>query len=564
MQLVSVQIHNFRSLDDVTLTLGNYGLLVGENNGGKTNVIDALRVFYEKGLSYERLRDFPKFETTDHESWIDIEYLLTDEEYADLKDEYQRPDNRLKVRKYLQTEAKGSDGKKLTGIHGYTKDDSIADEHFYGAKNVQQGKFGHVIHIEELGQLADHTKMTGPSALRDMVNDIVKNLVGSSGSFQELTGEFVQFAETFKTEETGDGQSLAGLETDINAEIDEWDARFRLDINPPSETEIVRNLVSHVVEDRMLGEEVDPARFGQGFQRHLIYTLVRIAARYKSPPQPKPRKDFTPQMTLILFEEPEAFLHPMQQKVLCRSLRTLAERKGGQLLAASHSPYFVSQNVEDIPAIARLHRKDGRTVVGQLNDDALSEVFAENQEIHDILKGTKYEACPEDLTDDMEAVKLFLWLDSERCGLFFARHAFLVEGPTEKALLGYLFAKGIVEAPRGGVFVLDCLGKFNIHRFMNLLAPLNVSHSVLFDADGGAAPHAAIKELIEDSANDCTHKIDTFPEDVEAFLGIEKAGSPHRKPQHMMLRLRDGRVAEDKVAELAKKVRDLLPEGPPG
>ncbi len=54
--------------------------MVGANNSRKNNVMDALRIFYEKGLKYEKSRDFPKFDTEDNESWIEIEYSLSENE----------------------------------------------------------------------------------------------------------------------------------------------------------------------------------------------------------------------------------------------------------------------------------------------------------------------------------------------------------------------------------------------------------------------------------------------------------------------------------------------------
>jgi len=59
MRIREMTLHNFRSIDDAKINLGNYSLLVGANNSGKSNVIDSLRVFYEKGLKFEDDRDFP-------------------------------------------------------------------------------------------------------------------------------------------------------------------------------------------------------------------------------------------------------------------------------------------------------------------------------------------------------------------------------------------------------------------------------------------------------------------------------------------------------------------------
>ena len=60
MKLKHITIHNFRSIHDATLNLFDYNLLVGPNNAGKSTVIDAIRVFYEKdGFKYKSDRDFP-------------------------------------------------------------------------------------------------------------------------------------------------------------------------------------------------------------------------------------------------------------------------------------------------------------------------------------------------------------------------------------------------------------------------------------------------------------------------------------------------------------------------
>ena len=557
MRIAKITLHNFRSIADATFDLVDYSLMIGANNSGKSNVMDALWVFYEKILKYEEGRDKPRFNTKDDESWIDIEFVLTNDEYANLKDEYRQPNNRVKVRKYLHTHVKGTDGKPRQGIYAYIADE-VSDEHFYGAKNVQQGKLGDIIYIPAVSRLDDHTKLSGPSALRDLLNDILKKLVKSSKAFETLTTGFKAFTKDFKIEETDDNKSLAGLEKDINDDIEEWDTGFELQINPVTDTDIIKNLVSYKIIDKALGERLEAGQFGQGFQRHLIFTLIKTAAEYQPATKQNKKKEFSPDMTLLLFEEPEAFLHPAQQNALCRSLRKIAAGEGNQCLVSSHSPHFVSQNADDIPAITRLCRNGIDSVAGQITEAALQQIFADNQQINAMLNGTRYEPEADDLKEEMESVKYFLWLDSERCGMFFARQVLMVEGPTERVLFNYLLNTGKMKMPKGGLFVLDCLGKFNIHRFMNLVDRLNIPHSVLFDGDNGNPPHDKIAALIESSKNSGTQKIDTFPEDIEAYLGVPKVSRPHRKPQHVMLYLRDGKIEPTKLTALIKKVEALI------
>jgi putative ATP-dependent endonuclease of the OLD family len=556
VKISEITIHNFRSIAESTFCLGDYSLLIGANNAGKSNVIDALRAFYEK-IKFEDKHDFPKFKTDDDESWMDIEFVLTSDEYLSLKDEYKRSESRLKVRKYFKTKQKGKDGKVKQGIYAYTGD-QLSDDFFYGAKNVQQGKLGDIIYIEAVSRLDEHTKLTGPSPLRELLQSIMNKLVASSVSFNALTEEFQTFAKKFKTEETEDQRSLLLLEREINEDITDWDAEFVLQINPISQTDMVKNLISYNVVDRILGEALEAKQFGQGFQRHLIFSLIRRAAVYQSISLPTNKKDFSPSMTLLLFEEPEAFLHPTQQSVLCRSLQLIGSQEGNQVLISSHSTNFVSYNADDITSIIRLCRQKDRTVTGQIMADDLNRLFNDNQQINSLLNKTKKKIHEDDMRNDMEAVKYFLWLNPERCGMFFAGQVLLVEGTTERVILNYLFNTGQIDTPPGGIFVLDCIGKYNIHRFMNLLGPLKVTHSVLCDCDNGQGDHPIVMELIEGSKNDFTYKIVSFEIDFEDFLGIKKGMSPHRKPQHAMLKLKDGSIPPEKMDSLKKVVQDLI------
>ena len=47
MKIKSLKIHNFRSIKEQSFDLTDYSLLVGANDSGKSNTIDAIRVFYD-------------------------------------------------------------------------------------------------------------------------------------------------------------------------------------------------------------------------------------------------------------------------------------------------------------------------------------------------------------------------------------------------------------------------------------------------------------------------------------------------------------------------------------
>lgn len=554
MRAVTVTIHNFRSILDQTINLSSYGLLVGENNTGKSNVIDAIRSFYEKGLKFEASRDFPKVQTTDQESWIELEFKPAPAEFADLKDEYRLPQGTFRVRKYFRTEEKDSEGKTKTGVYAYVGG-SLSESRFYGFPNVAQSKFGDVIYVPSVSRLDDHTKLTGPSALRDLVSNVLKRVMDESPSYKALKSSFEDFEGGIKTETTDDGHSLDSIEKDITSEIAQWGTSFRLTVNPVGLDEIVKNLIGHEIQDATLGQTQSTASYGQGFQRSLIYTLIRVAAKYGTPKVKPKKKDFSPTLTWLLFEEPEAFLHPGQIDILNADLRKLSADDGSQVLVTTHSPQFVSRKVEDLPGLARLRRILGKTEVGQVSAADLSALLSRNQTDIATWQAGGLQVNADDLTVDMESVKYHLWLDPRRCGAFFSERVLLVEGPTEVALVTYMLDQGILPRPLGSFFVLDTVGKYNTHRFMNLLGQLGIRHYVLYDSDNGRLN--IIDQTIQNSRNQFTSGIDAFPDDLEGFLGIARTDK-HRKPQHVMYQIAQNKVDPAVMTSLATKISTLI------
>jgi len=276
----------------------------------------------------------------------------------------------------------------------------------------------------------------------------MKKVVKTSESFKSLNEAFEEFNSKFKEEASKDGVSLENFRKEINENLKEWEVEFNIDINPVRPEDIIKNLLSHSFTDEILGKEMDIGLYGQGLQRHLIYVLIRLSSQYKEE-KVYEKKEFSPELTLILFEEPEAFLHPTQQEYLDFSLRSLASGEGQH-----HSPIFVSRNIEDISSLIKLKRENGVTKCFQVSEGLKRDILKENNELAQLL-GEKLDAPSIDEntkgsirkflgdTDDErrmdeEAIRYSLWLDSERASSFFADIVLICEGATEKTFIDCL------------------------------------------------------------------------------------------------------------------------------
>lgn len=566
MKLLSIKLHNFRGIIEQEVQFHSYSLLVGPNNAGKSTFIDGIRAFYEKdGFKFKPDKDFPFLKTVDDESWAELKFSLSDAEHDSLSDTYKVADKTLRVRKIFQTKTKGVDSKSAAGsIYGYKNDGCLSDEPFYGAKNVQSGKFGDLIYIPAVSKVDEHTKLTGPSALRDLLTDVMSDVVEGGKAYGVFASSVETFASTILKEKTKDDRSLEGFQDSFNKLLEPWQAKFALRFPPPSAADIIKQMVNWDLLDEFHGKAQGVDYYGSGFQRHFIYSLIQLGAQYVGKKAAKKTKDFVPSLTLILFEEPEAFLHPPQQEILARSLMAMANKDNWQVVCTTHSSHFVSRNADSIPAIVRVMRTGGKVVAFQISDADWSAIVTANKAIEAI--AAKYPNMQNDLHADdvkseMEAVKHFLWLNSDRSGIFFANHALLVEGPTEVALINKLIDDGKIKGADCGMQVLDCLGKYNIHRFMNLLSHLGIPHSVLHDDDDNKGKHADLNQLIQNSKHaKLTHSIYTIPKDIESFLNIPSAGPDRRKPQRVLFLYSEGKIESSKLTAFCSAVESCLPK----
>lgn len=549
MRATEIRIHNVRSIQDMTIRLRDISLIAGANNAGKSNVIDAIRLFYAD-LKWVEERDAPVKPGADSESWVEIEFQPTVNELVQLKDEYRSDKDTFRVRHYLRSAA-GSDGKARAGYYAYV-DGALSETLFYGAKNVGSAKVGRLVYIPAVSKVDDHTKLTGPSVLRDLVATVLTKVVAKSPAYTALKGAFSAFEADIKTQESDDGQSLQMLESEVTDEIASWDSSFSLGIQSVQPDDILKSLIRPQLTDTVHGREIDQLRFGAGFQRHLVYTLIRLAAKYASGVRSAGdgKKEFSPQLTWILFEEPEAFLHPSQEEVLYGSLLELVKDEATQVLLTTHSSRFVSRTMDDLTRLVRLRRDNGVSCAFQLTREELEQLFDAALLADGEITPSLVEPAKRQASSIMAAFKTELWLQPQRAAAFFARRVLLVEGPSETGLFTYLVTRGHMSTLGPGVMALDCMGKYNIHRFMSLLNAFGVDHAVLYDGDQGKSNDTEVTQAIAKATGLFTKNVKRLDADVEEELGItplpRKESS--RKPQNILYHLEAGLVEEGRLS----------------
>lgn len=570
MKIRHLRIHNFRSIIAADIEIHDYTMIVGANNAGKSNVLTALRAFYDD-IKWSA-EDVPKLGKSSDESWVELTFVLSDSEWASLADKYKEgvADQTLWVRRYFVS--KDRVRANQSNIYGLVKGEPEGTL-FYGAKNIGTAKVGQVIYIPALTTAADQMKTSGPSPLRDMLNFMLKRVVSESTAFKAVEVAFGKLNE----EARGKDGFLAKIAKPINDAIGDWGVRFDMSVNAVSSDDMTKNLVKHTFADAMLGDTAFALdRFGHGFQRSFLYELIKLAPTFADAKKSE-KKEFDPGLTLILFEEPEAFLHPAQQENMAYHLRRLGGGDGQQVMITSHSPIFVGKVADDLCQIVRARRDGGVTVLGQMSRAVAKDVFAEGlafkqclQEFvgnEGILEEQKVEAkrlladaqSDEDISAQEERFRYQLWLDSERSAMFFADRVLLVEGATEKALFGWLLARDWHDLTPHRIAVVDVMGKFNFHRYMALLEQFGISYGLMLDDDQDKNHHKAVNKMLRNRIGHCQLAPAVFiPTHMESFLGKTLPGRNDQKPVQILRELENGGLKAEKLVALKAKFCEAL------
>jgi predicted ATP-dependent endonuclease of OLD family len=251
------------------------------------------------------------------------------------------------------------------------------------------------------------------------------------------------------------------------------------------------------------------------------------------------------------------------------SLRKLGSESSEQVLISSHSPHFVSKQISHLERIIRLERRNGETKLYQITQSTFDEMIDKNvglykrfcdclqdssvdDEVKRKIRNGKFgddDPDPDAKLED-EAVKYFLWLDSERASMFFAKKVIICEGASEKIFIDYLFDQLWPEFRDSHIYLLDALGKFNIHRYMTLLSALGIEHSILMDSDRNSGIHAIVNSFLEERKTEFTKQIHAFESDFEDFLGITKPSRNDLKPLNVIVRFQNEEIPANTIDNL--------------
>jgi len=482
MRISNLSIQNFRSIENVTFELPQVCALVGPNNAGKSNILEALRRVL--GTGWVSVSSFAAEDVFMHDSARDITISCS----VAPPIQYQRFKNAtptaihalsFEYTRYKIGEKKGQPRLEQTCRDAKGQPPSVLAKAPKTGQAPQYERLVGVpaevrdaiplIYIGTNRSLKEQLPSARYSLLRQMFEDINRRLQDTSDTVtvkrQDGTEEQVPRIERFRAlmrsalmllrtdaftqvEAAIKRNVLRQLGFDPTADADKIDLYF----TPLDSFDFYKTLDLLVKEDSFT---ISAQEMGEGMQNAIVLAILQAFEETQK------------QGAILLIEEPEMFLHPQMQRSLYKTLRRIGEKN--QVIYTTHSPHFVA--VPDYEQVMLVRKTAGST-----------KVF------------------PSTLpTNTARREKLIKELDPERNELFFATRLLIVEGDTEKlAFPEYGKSLGI-DLDQAGSTIIEVGGKRNLMEFAKIAISFGIPTGVVYDKDSSDFPKE--KRAEEDAYN---------------------------------------------------------------
>lgn len=463
MRLKTLYVKGFRNFKEVTVNLNEHSLIIGANDVGKTNLIYALRILLDRSFSdydYELAEsDFFAYEDT-HEIIIRAFFEDITEECVIARLPGKISDDGKMVLQYAATINNGKvEYQFFCGKSDSVEDLKEIDSPFYR-------KYLNLKYISSRREFWSYINKTKKELLLQAKGSRTEEVVKADDVLYDEIEQKLQEVDA----KIPQLSYVKNATSHLNKELDKLSIHNR-------EQQIVFDTASTDV-DRVIQNVSVTSKYGD--KKMIIGGEGRVNQIYLSLwASQNQHTETSNEVSIICVEEPEAYLHPHQQRELAAYLgRTLQ----GQVILTSHSPYIVSEFTPN--SIIRLYKEDTHDTL--VASDGCSEEIAEG--IEDF--GYRMSVIPAEA--------------------FFSDCVILVEGPSEMVFYKTLAKQIGIELDRLNISVLSVDG-VSFPTYMDILNAMKIYWISRTDNDIMKVPHkdefryAGIERCISYLLNYCNH-----------------------------------------------------------
>lgn len=448
-----IHIENFKSIRNQEFELSDFTPLVGYNNAGKSNILEAIKwVLRKSSLSISCFNDISQPITM---------IAKIDGITVDILDNIEQT-HRARIEPFLQNETLTI--KRIQEIPGQSvaqiklmvldPNDGITwQNNPAGIDNAIKDLFPEPIHIGAMeNSEEDISRSSTTSTIGKLLAEIIGPIEVQYG--QQVNTALEGLKQILDAEGIHRAPELVTFDQEINEKLDAFfpDITVKVHIPTPELKEVFKKGTIKVYEN-LLPNPKDVSSLGHGAQRSIQMTLIRHLADLKLIAQQNRTT------TLLLIDEPELYLHPQAIEILRKSLNILSTQ-GYQVIFSTHSPFMITQ--KDV----------GNTVLVRKN--ALLGTF----------KRTTLKSAIPTVEQTAQHQLTLMYSLSNSSNILFSEKVILVEGKTENKLLPLIIEKvsgRTILHHKTALVKLD--GSSNIKKSIQVLTTMDLPTKSIADLD---------------------------------------------------------------------------------
>lgn len=489
MQLSNVHIKNFRGITDLSLDLASTTVLIGENNTGKSTILDALNICLNKALS-RRSSPFTEydFHLADKDAEVadapSIEITLTFEEAKE--DEWPEEASQA-FDKAMQVLADARQRLIFRVLARFDKDtgDFAVEWSFLD-------KDGNALPTAKNPKLVADLQQFCPLFLLSAVRDAAQHFHAKSAFWGPFTKNIdVPADKRIEIETQIEAVNKSLLDSHKPFESAKESVARTGKLVPLADADVVNvqpvpaRLADMLAKTQVMlgartGAHLPVTHHGSGTQS--LAVLFLFEAFLKS----RLKEVYDKHSSAILaLEEPESHLHPSAVRALWKTISGFQ----GQKIVASHSGDLLAS--VPLNAVRRVARKNGKVEVFKIRDGTLN-------------------------ADDDRKVSFHV--RSKRGSLLLARCWLLVEGESDFSLLAALAGIQGTDLDEEGVACVDFQASGGLKPLVKVANDLGIEWHVLSDGDDQGKNDVKTAKALLNGRPEADHITQLAEKDIEHLL----------------------------------------------
>jgi putative ATP-dependent endonuclease of OLD family len=437
MRLKSLQIQNFRSIDTFSINLRDFTSLIGPNNSGKSSLLRAIEIFlnqetpeleeWRKNHEKEPIiiegvfdeiqeweRDTPGISGLVHNNEIRLRCKSNQIETpnGDIKastPQYEAFTQEITITGWSDKLSEASqdiqDIASSLNFNGTNWRNSANKERArqviretrpdlmtIGAERWSSDSISinaalkqalpQAVLIEAVRDASEDAKPAAKTPFGLLMNKLVFPAIQKSDEYKQFIGAVQALDAKIRGNGVEKFETVKKLEQDIHDRMSSIiESKAIVTLDTPDTEKFIGGSAKIKIDD---GIETPIHLQGHGVQRSLIFALIEVLAKQDSMVKSNSDAQATPEgatptdskqrATILLFEEPELYIHPHLMRRLQQSLQDISKSQNWQVIISTHSPFLVDVATDPLSLVILRREKSSLSPVAiQLESDPFND-----------------------------------------------------------------------------------------------------------------------------------------------------------------------------------------------